>query len=29
MEVHSGKYSTLYTEKIWKLQYELADDRIN
>ena len=27
LEVHTGKYSTQYIKKIWKLQYEFADAR--
>ena len=29
VEVHSGKWSIWYMKGIWKLQYELADSRIN
>ena len=27
--IHSGKSSIWYVKRIWKLQYELADSRIN
>ena len=29
VEVHNGKYSTQYMKRIWKLQNEFADARIN
>ena len=29
VEVNNGKYSTEYMKRIWKLQYECANARIN